>query len=408
MSWYSDFRQRAANAEIDLLLRLHAPAPLYRIYGAYGANHLAERLLSDWQEAMKRLAGEKSKDRTEGRILDALAEIGAPAVPALAAALETKIRFAVWLPAEALGRIGEPALPVLLEKIRASRNWATSPDPETTKACIKEVAQMALRNPESRLIREALPELLGRVGEYKEGYLRNELKVLTAALKKMGEEVIPQLVRLLEDKDMGSRKGAAWALGELVNEYPDQDWNKAVPALVEVLKDGNLNMWRDAARVLVAIGLPALVEALKDADADIRGDAAWALGRLAEMNPGNIEIVKAAPALVDALKDADAKVRRNAAWALEAIAEKTEVDLETVREALKGFVNSVRKEGNPVETKRAEREAARHLIQITKATGRLRARIQSGMKGVMLEGAVRPPKKPDGIYRARQARAVVS
>ena len=95
--------------------------------------------------------------------------------------------------------------------------------------------------------------------------------------------------------------------------------SKIVPALIDALKDYDNDVQRRAVETLVKIGVdavPYLINALNDENENVRENTAWAIGKIAEANPGNTEISKIVPALIDALKDEDLDVRRNAAWAI--------------------------------------------------------------------------------------------
>lgn len=231
------------------------------------------------------------------------------------------------------------------------------------------------------------------------------------------------LIAALKDDETGVREDAAGALGKIAEANPgDAEIIEAVPALIVALNDESNEVGENAAEALRKIGvsaIPALSEALKDANGLTRGNAALMLGEIGDASavPVLIETLKdrdefvranavfalgkigdasAVPALIEALKDRD--MRYEAVEALGKIAEKTEIDLEKVKTTLKESVEPVRKEGDPVKLRNAEVEAAKHLILISNAAAKFRAR-RCGEDGMILVGEI--PKPPSGkMYRA--------
>jgi hypothetical protein len=130
---------------------------------------------------------------------------------------------------------------------------------------------------------------------------------------------LPELVKMLRDKDAMVRVGAAYDLGRIGPAAKD-----AVPALVEALTDKDAVVRAIAAEGLGRIGpaakdaVRALIEALEDEEVFVRNRAAYALG---EIGPAAKDAV---PALKEALEDKDEVVRRYAAEALEKIEKPTE------------------------------------------------------------------------------------
>jgi len=94
---------------------------------------------------------------------------------------------------------------------------------------------------------------------------------------------------------------------------------KAIPAIIEALKDKDWDVRTSAASALGGIGpdaraaVPVLIEALKDEHFYVRSSAAHALGGIGP------EARAAVPALTMALKDEDKDVRRAAAEALKKV-----------------------------------------------------------------------------------------
>lgn len=129
---------------------------------------------------------------------------------------------------------------------------------------------------------------------------------------------VPQLIRLLDAQDVGTRNDAARLL-----EAIGRDAAPAVPKLIEKLAEPEprrravempvTDVGLSAAVALGAIGddaLEPLVDSLRDQRPRVRELAAFALG---EMGPDAREAV---PSLVDRLDDVEKSVRVEAAWAL--------------------------------------------------------------------------------------------
>jgi HEAT repeat protein len=93
-----------------------------------------------------------------------------------------------------------------------------------------------------------------------------------------GKADIPTLIKMLKDKNVVTRRGAALSLAVIENPAPE-----AVPALVEALRDDDGEIRRQCAMALGRIGplakgaMPGLRKALKDQDPKVRWRAAFAL-----------------------------------------------------------------------------------------------------------------------------------
>jgi len=136
-------------------------------------------------------------------------------------------------------------------------------------------------------------------------------QVRAQAVKALGErrsiDAIPDMAAKLKDEDHDVREAARQAL-EMMG-------SPAVPALLEMLQDGDVQARALAARALGALGdvsaRDGLVEALADKSLWVRAPAAESLGSLRDAS--------AVPALVNALRDPEAEVQQAAAAALRQI-----------------------------------------------------------------------------------------
>ena len=128
----------------------------------------------------------------------------------------------------------------------------------------------------------------------------------TAALKAMGTNAVPELIRMLQAKDSFFRK-LAWSIPRVVP-------GRVRLFLLRNVRMPNAAFIQDAAaRALATIGpdakvaVPVLAQALRSNEREVREDAAIALGCIGE---------DAIPELIDALASKDAKLRALAAYAL--------------------------------------------------------------------------------------------
>jgi len=193
-----------------------------------------------------------------GRAVEALGRIGASeAVPSLIQTLQDKALWVREAAAESLGVIGTPeAVPALLQALRD----------------------------ENGSVREAAAKSLGRIGTAESvtalcQVLQDEILYVrlaaTEALGKIGAvEVIPSLINMLRDGISLVRLAAIEALGKIGAV-------EAIPSLINMLRDGILSVRWAAAEALGKIGapaIPALHEALQDESKDVREAVIWSLG----------------------------------------------------------------------------------------------------------------------------------
>jgi HEAT repeat protein len=138
----------------------------------------------------------------------------------------------------------------------------------------------------------------------------------------IGKEAIPALIDVLKDPDVQMRRNAELALISLAGGYdgePKMDIREAIAALTVATedKDNNVRAW--AAHALAEIGpdakpaVPALIKLLSDPDEGPRNDSCMALG---DIGPAARD---ALPALRKALNDPSKDVRRFAKHAIEKI-----------------------------------------------------------------------------------------
>ena len=248
-------------------------------------------------------AGEPSE--IEGYI-EAVACVGADAVPALIRALEGKdISTSTGLVA-ALARIGAPAIPPLIEAIAGNspeiRNAAVRALEQVGTPAIEPLTQALLTDNRFEVRRRAL-EILGHIGE---------------------KHVVAALIHALDDSDIGVRINAVQHLGRL-RVSADTSRSEAVPKLVEILQAKGaesqavagraaadsvteLTLRRAASTPVGALGDPAAIPALLDvlAEPDLNAAVATALVQFGE---------QAVEPLIVALHDPKTRPEtRRAAW----------------------------------------------------------------------------------------------
>jgi len=186
-----------------------------------------------------------------------------------------------------------------------------------------------------------VPALIDALKDEDEGVRERAAEVLV----KIGETAVPALIDALKDEDLFVRMEAAEVLGKIgVND-------EQFETIIKMLKNGK--RWEERHGAAMALGclkdiraVPALIDALKDEDEVMRMEAAEALEKIgvndeqfetiikmlkngkrreerhgAAAALGFLKDIRAVPVLIDALKDENGDVRRGAAWALEEIVE---------------------------------------------------------------------------------------
>ncbi|MEM4359453.1 MAG: HEAT repeat domain-containing protein, partial [Candidatus Bilamarchaeaceae archaeon] len=256
---------------------------------------------------------------------DEVVAIGKPAVPVLIDALKDGSWFARKNTAEALGKIGDArAVPALIYGLGYKNGsvrdrpvvvWAFGKRGELNPASSFYSWRYSLEDVD-QYVRKRAAEALVKIGKPAVPVLIDALKdenedvryEAAEALERIGvnEEQLKEITRMLkEGKTWEEREGAAEALGKIGDA-------RAVPVLIDALKDKDRYVRYEAAEALGKIGdaraVPVLIDALKDKDRYVRYEAAEALGKIGD--------ARAVPVLIDALKDKDRYVRYEAAEAL--------------------------------------------------------------------------------------------
>lgn len=280
---------------------------------------------------------------------EALVQIGAPAVPALIAALEDANYLIRLYAADGLGEIGPPEAnpaeePLLnhLQKddhrlVRISAAYALGKLGQTTAVGpllrvlaekdkdLREAAAvslgllkdsraigplMALLRDETPAVREQAAEALGRLGPQSEPLLVKELlegppgtrEAAALALGRLGRAVQP-LAQAVQDKEANVRQRAAWALGQ--SRSP-----AAIPPLIRALGDPDSHVSYAARDTLTRLGklaVPSLIQAFNSNNRLIAHYAEEAVGAMEEPPVAELKA---------ALRDPREAIRLHAALAL--------------------------------------------------------------------------------------------
>jgi HEAT repeat protein len=221
-----------------------------------------------------------------GNALEALTNIGKPAVPALSRALE---QVDAWFKddvIDALGKIGKPAIPALYKELRFNNMYLAG-------KALEALAEIG--NPAIPALLEAMsyPELKWKV---------------SWVLKNMDKSAVPALIKAVEDFDS---RVPSMLVG--FANYDEESKHKIVAALTKALKYFSTPMQKEAVKALGEIGekkaVPALIEALQDMNAHVRLEIVTALKKIDDRS--------GLPALSRlAKKDPDKHVRKAAKDAL--------------------------------------------------------------------------------------------
>lgn len=141
------------------------------------------------------------------------------------------------------------------------------------------------------------------------------------------ENIIPQLLQLMEDKDKEIRANAAFACAQLAKDFPEAV-RRAVPKLTYLLADKDKYVTQNACSALGEIGevapeetkqsIPSLIRLLDDPS--VQEMASFAIGRIGSEIPQ--ETREAVPKLARLLDSEDPNVRQNVCEALAKMSEK--------------------------------------------------------------------------------------
>jgi HEAT repeat protein len=224
----------------------------------------------------------------------ALAEIGAPAVPSLSSALNDFDDNVRWQAIVALGKIGRPALDTIPRLLEALDDV----DPDVRAAAAETFGLLGAKhtpivdrlkqamNDEHSLVRASalwsLWELTGRRESIVDlaGLLPHQDWMVAARadrhLTSIGRPAVQELTQRLESMGSPGRHGIARTLGHIGRQA-----EPAVPALVGCLDDSNAELSAAAARALGQIGHSAVLDVtrfLERAPTRGRANAVRALG----------------------------------------------------------------------------------------------------------------------------------
>lgn len=308
-SLLSDRDPRVSLAAAESLARLHDPRATRVLIDSLSSADW--RVRSRATQVLARVAGEGSLDQ---------------AIGPLAAALADKDPVVRYYAAEALAGIGAKAVPALIEGLRSHRDsdrdraarvlWrigAPAVDP------LMAVLQDRSSTPE---IRAASARTLGMIGDKRsikglalllkdDRYFVRQQAAL--ALGQMGEPAVDLLLEMASSSTPATREAAIEALGSTSS-------TRAVNRVIESLSDSNPNVRSAAVRALGESSseraVPHLMALLRDDSSALRAQAAASLARLGQV---------ALPSLISALKDSRPSIRQLAASALGDIGSKDAV-----------------------------------------------------------------------------------
>jgi HEAT repeat protein len=238
----------------------------------------------------------------------AFKKFGKEAIPALITALkdpDPQVRsFAVYILRD-MGADARAAVPALI-------NALTDKDPGVHTAAANTLDELKLN------INAASPLLILALQTWE----KDDRRTAVNCLIRIGADAVPALNHALEDRNADVRAAAANAMQGM-----GRNAKAGVPALSRTLKDPEPNVRSAVVQALDQISfqetsfpnksnelgdefksaIPGLIQMLKDEDVEIRYDAAIVLRRIVALD---------VPALISALKDENAKVRKGAAYAL--------------------------------------------------------------------------------------------
>jgi len=291
-------------------------------FGDSEAKQRAARILAQMgleaKAAIPALIQALNDERTQGAAAEALGNLGLEAkaaIPALNQALNDDNARVRWTTIIALGKIvgdAELLIPLLKKALKDE-------EASVRKAAVEYLVVLGEEpKAEDLLIGQVLKdanvstEIAELIKTLSEDYSSVQNKdIAEAKLVKMGSKAVPALVAVLKSGDLEAAQNAASILGQMGVEA-----KAAIPVLITVLNHEDWDVGEAAAVALGRMGaeakaaIPVLITALKAEDLYLREAAARALGEI------GVQTKVVVPALIVALKDEYANVPVSAAVAL--------------------------------------------------------------------------------------------
>jgi HEAT repeat protein len=240
-------------------------------------------------------------DRVAGSLIRGLSQMGRDAVPAIPVLVEivrdggdSQARSNAVHALMPFGREAKEAVPALLDMLKNSRNDRSAAVMALAKIATPTEALPAFvevltepsreREPGEHVIAEALvqfgPAAVGSVAEllqHKRAEVRIRAINVLVRFGKQAQNIVPQLIDVMDDKDEDVALGAAEAVWS-IDRRPE-----VLPHFVRALKAKTANNRARAARGLRYLGaaakpaVPELIAACKDVDSSVRREAYRAL-----------------------------------------------------------------------------------------------------------------------------------
>jgi HEAT repeat protein len=269
------------------------------------------------------------------------------AIPSLLRTLGDSNETVRAISAEALGKIGaKGAMPALMKLLSEPSGYPRSKVLPALRTIIKSQTALALLETLNSVITEVIenPALRGDINlpptsllGAREGLKDEDKRIRRQSALVLGwyghEEAIPALIEMLNDGDTELRELAAIILENPIETfYLDLGALEAIaPDLIELLDDEapivrscvagalvNFALhWTGDHKDLVEAIVPKLIQMLDDSEFMVRSSAAFALGQFASRRVGRPKYLKAVvPTLIKMLDDREFMVRSSAAFAL--------------------------------------------------------------------------------------------
>ncbi len=227
----------------------------------------------------------------------------------------------LWFAAGAVALLGVTAVTVPTVTAHAQQPVAPDTTADSTRADTTGTLRRfwsRMRSAEWRAARADLARLRS------EGWAPARAPVAVATSPRPPRAPMPALApSAFAGADVSHELAAARAYADAGGDRRRDTTNIAVPALIDALKDRDVDVRRAAAQALANLedprAVPGLIAALGDADAQVRGYAAMALGSLEDR--------RAVPGLLALLKDGSVDVRRCALEALSNFPDGVPVDV---------------------------------------------------------------------------------